>query len=99
MVFNTETTLCQTFLFITAHIAYASTNKIKIVSVETELFSLSLSLYPWRTRLMFTCVFGRCAAYSLISTQTFRKAPTASVDSCAEIKIAPSVVKPAPREF
>ena len=27
--------------------------------------------------------------HSLISTQTFRRAPTASVDSCAEIKSAP----------
>ena len=30
--------------------------------------------------------------HSLISTQTFRRALTASVDSCAEIKSAPSVV-------
>ena len=30
--------------------------------------------------------------HSLISTQTFRRALTASVDSCAEIKRAPSVV-------
>ena len=29
--------------------------------------------------------------HSLISTQTFRRAPTASVDSCAKIKSAPSV--------
>ena len=29
--------------------------------------------------------------HSLISTQTFRRALTASVDSCAEIKCAPSV--------
>ena len=29
--------------------------------------------------------------HSLISTQTFRRALTASVDSCAEIKSAPSV--------
>ena len=29
--------------------------------------------------------------YSHISTQTFRRALTASVDSCAEIKSAPSV--------
>ena len=32
--------------------------------------------------------------YSRISTQTFRRALTASVDSCAEIKSAPSVASP-----
>ena len=31
------------------------------------------------------------SAWSLISTQTFRSALTASVNSCAEIKRAPSV--------
>ena len=35
---------------------------------------------------MFTCVLGRNVASSLISTQTFRRALTASVDSCAEIE-------------
>ena len=32
-----------------------------------------------------------CGARSVISTQTFRKALTASLDSCAQIKRAPSV--------
>ena len=41
---------------------------------------------------MFTCVFGRYVASSLISTRTFQRALTASVDdSCAEMKSAPSV--------
>ena len=35
---------------------------------------------------MFTCVLGRYVASSLISTQTFWRALTASVDSCAEIE-------------
>ena len=45
------------------------------------------------TRLMFTCVLGRkvTSTVIIISTQTFRRALTASVDSCAEIKSAPSV--------
>ena len=58
--------------------------------------------YPWQTRLMFTCVLGRCVTSTVlsvpktlfpnfVSTQTFLRAPTASVDSCAEIKSAPSV--------
>ena len=42
------------FSFITAHVAYVSTNKTKIVWIETELF-----FYPGRARLMFTCVQGR----------------------------------------
>ena len=42
-------------------------------------------------RLMITCVLGRLVASSLISTETFQKALTASVDSCAEKKSAPSV--------
>ena len=37
--------------------------------------------------------------HSLISTETFRKALTASVDSCAEIKSAPSVAYPNLAEF
>ena len=35
---------------------------------------------------MFTCMLGRCCFHSLVSTQPFRRALTASVDSCAEIK-------------
>ena len=35
---------------------------------------------------MFTCVFGRYVASTVINTQTFRRALTAPVDSCAEIK-------------
>ena len=40
---------------------------------------------------MLTCVLGRYVASRLISTRTFRRALTASVDSCAGIKSAPSV--------
>ena len=40
-----------------------------------------------------------CCFHSLISTRTFRKALTASVDSCAEIKSAPSVAEPFVAEF
>ena len=40
--------------FITAHVAYASTDKTKIVWIETELV-----LCPWRTRPMFTCMLWR----------------------------------------
>ena len=57
---------------ITDHVAYASSNKTTIVSIETELFfplslffffffffSSSSLFYPGRMRLMFTCVLWR----------------------------------------
>ena len=41
---------------------------------------------------MFTCVLGRCAvSTALLVPQTFRRVLSASVNSCAEIKNAPSV--------
>ena len=40
--------------FITDHVAYASSNKTKIVWIETDHF-----FYPGWMRLMFTCVLGR----------------------------------------
>ena len=45
--------------FITDHVAYASSNKTKIVSFETELSFLFFSFYQGWMRLMFTCVLGR----------------------------------------
>jgi len=81
--------------FTTGHVAYASTNKTKIISLEmVELF------FPGADA---SCVYVRawtlCCFHSLISTQTFLKALTASVDSCAEIKSAPSVASPILAEF
>ena len=65
--------------FITVSVAYASTNKTEIVRIKTE-------------RLMVTGVLGRCIASTvLLVPQTFWKALTASVDSWAEMKSAPSV--------
>ena len=53
---------------------------------------LLLLFYPGWMRLMFTWM-GACAIRLLpqshYSTQTFRRALTASVDSCAEIKECP----------
>ena len=62
--------------YITVHIAYAVTNKIKIVWIEMELI-----FYPRRTRLMFMCVLLRCCfRRRLVSTQTFNRALTESVE-------------------
>ena len=69
--------------FITDHAAYASSNKTKIVWIETEL------------RVDESHVYVRAWALgcfrSFISTQTFRKALTVSADSCMEILSAPWV--------
>ena len=62
--------------FITDHV---STNKTKIVCRR-------------RMRLMFTCALGCYVVSSFTSTQTFGRALTASVDSCAEIKSVPLMV-------
>jgi len=71
--------------FITDHVAYSSTNKTNIVSIETEL------LLFFTLGECVSCLRGCTLGYfhSRISTQTFRRALTASVDSCAEIKNAP----------
>ena len=69
--------------FITAQIAFASTSKNKTASIESELFLLPRADAPYVP--VYACF------HSCISTQTFRRALTASVDSCAEIKSSPSV--------
>ena len=50
---------------------------------------------------MFTCVLGRYVASTvvIISTQTFRRALTASVDSWAKVKSSPSVALPILADF
>ena len=45
--------------FITDYVAYASSNKTKIVRIETELSLFFFFFYPGWMRLMFTCVLGR----------------------------------------
>ena len=67
--------------FITAHVVYASTNKIKIVSTEMKLIFLTGADVPHTLTL-------HCF-HSLISIQTFGSTLSASVDSCIEIKSAP----------
>ena len=71
--------------FISDHVAYASSNKTKIVLIETEL-----SFLPRDAPLVYVRALALICFYSHISTKTFRRALTASVDSCAEIKSAPS---------
>ena len=78
------TQIKQGVSFIAINKVYTSTNKTTIVWIETELFSL-----PGvdASHVYVGALAGGCF-YSHISTGTFRRALTASVDSCAEIKSA-----------
>ena len=77
----------QGVLFIAANKVYTSTNKTIFFLIETELF--------FGPGVDASHVYVRAWAlgcfYSHVSTRTFRRALTASLDSCAEIKSAPSV--------
>ena len=91
---QTVVTLLQTthiiadVCFITDHVAYASSDETRIVWIETELF-----YYPGGcpSCLPACCAWALGCFYSHISTRTFRRVLTASVNSCAEIKSALSV--------
>ena len=86
------TQIKQGVSFIAANKVYTSTNKTTIVSIETELLFFPFFFLPG---VDASHVYVRSLAlgcfYSHISTRTFRRALTASLDSCAEIKSAPSV--------
>ena len=72
--------------FKTDHVAYASSNKTKIVWIETEL-----SFLPGvDASHVYVRAWALGCFHSHISTQTFWRELTASVDSCAEIKSGPS---------
>ena len=86
------TQIISHFCFITDHVAYASSNKTKIVGIETELFFFSFLFLPGvDAPHVYVRAWVLGCFHSLISTRTFRTALTALVDSCAEIKSAPSV--------
>ena len=72
--------------FITDHAAYTSSVKPKLFESRqnfcfTRVDASHVYVHAW--------ALGCC--HSLTSIQTFRRALTTSVDSCAEIKSAPSV--------
>ena len=83
------TQIKQGVSFIAANKVYTSTNKTTIVSIETELF---LFLPGVDASHVYVHALALGCFYSHISTRTFRRALTASLDSCMEIKSAPSVV-------
>ena len=69
----------------TAHDAYASTNKTKIVLNRGGALFLPSADAP----LVYVHAWTLGCFHSLISTQTFSRALTASVDNCAKIKECP----------
>ena len=89
------TQITSAVCFITDHVAYASSNKTKIVWIEKKFFysfSFFLSFEPEvDVSHVYVGAWALGYYYSHISTQTFRRALAASVDSCAEIKSVPSV--------
>ena len=72
----------------TAHIAYTSPNKTKIVWIEMELsFFLSIHDMPQ----VYVHAWTLCCFHSVSSTQIFWRALAAAVDNCTEIQSASSV--------
>ena len=86
--------------FITDHVAYASSDKTQIVWIEMEVFFVLFCFLPGvDASHVYVCAWALGCFQSYQYTQTFRRALTASVDSCAEIKNAPSVALPILAEF
>ena len=63
------------------------------------LFFLFFFFFFFTRGRCVSCLRGCMGFHRLIHTQTFRRALSASVDSCAEIKSAPSVAQPILAEF
>ena len=74
--------------FITDHVAYASSNKTQIVWIEMELL---LFLPGVAASHVYVRTWELGCLHTHISTPTFRRPLTASVDSCAQIKSSHSV--------
>ena len=73
--------------FIDTNKVYTSTNKTTIVWIETEL-----SFLPGvDVSHVYVCALALGCFRSHVGAGTFRRALTASLDSCTEIKSAPSV--------
>ena len=77
------TQIKQGVSFIAANKVYTSTNKTTIVWIERELFLLP----GVDASHVYVGAWALGCFYSHISTRTFRRALTASLDSCADIKI------------
>ena len=81
------TQIKQDVSFIAADKVYTSTNKTTVVWIETELIFLP----GVDASQVYVCALALDCLSSHVSTQTFRRVLTASLDSCTEIKSTPSV--------
>ena len=83
-----QTTQIISVVCLCCHVTYANSNKTKIVWIEAEL-----SFFPPGVDVshVYVRAWALGCFHSHISTQTFRRVLTASVDSCAEIKSVPWV--------
>ena len=78
--------------FYNAYIAYTNTNETRLVWIQVELFFFFLSFFLFLLPGAYmSCVYVRawmlCYFHSRVSTQTFWRAPTVSMDSCMDIYI------------
>ena len=72
--------------FIVAYLAYASTNNIKILWIEMELFSFFFISWVDASHV-YMHALSVCCFHNLINTQTFWRMLTAPVVLCAVIKV------------
>ena len=83
------TQIMSDICFITDHVAYTISNKTKIIWIQMELFFLPRVDTPHVD--VCALVLG-CFYTVMLVTRTFWRALTVLVDSCTEIKSAPSVM-------
>ena len=84
-----QTQIKQGVLFIAANKVYTSTNKITIFeSRRNSFFFLFSFLQGVDASRIYVSAWALGCFYSHISSRTFRRALTTSVDSCAELKSA-----------
>ena len=86
-----HTTQISDICFITDHGAYASSNKTKIISIETELFFFSFFTLGGCISCLRVCLGTKLLPQSYQYPNLSEGADRIR-DSCAEIKSAPSVV-------
>ena len=75
-------------------VSFTDTNKVYTSANKTTIVQMEMELLFWPgvdASHVYVCALALGCFYSHISTGTFRRALTASPDSCAEIKSACSV--------
>ena len=101
---NTFVTLLQTSqIILSVYFTYTCPCCLHHHKLKPKLFESrwnSSFFPPWTWRMCLMCMhWHHVGSHSLISTQTFPRALTVSVDSCAEVKSGPSLAQPNLAEF